>query len=122
VEQSSSDASLEDRKSVLPISHIFPNHNTQDASELQISREYAPSDLARILGDILKKPVKARIVPRSEWVSLFKSQGAINPSPRVEMLDGFNSGWIDFEGSRKKSVKGSTTLETVLNGLVQQLA
>ena len=35
----------------------------------------------------------------------------------MRMLDGFNEGWIEFEKTTDV-VKGNTTLETVLQGLV----
>jgi NAD(P)H dehydrogenase (quinone) len=34
------------------------------------------------------------------------------------MLDGFNEGWIEFEGGQAGSVKGKVPLETVLSALV----
>jgi hypothetical protein len=41
-----------------------------------------------------------------------------NPEPRMSMLDGFNEGWIDFEGGREKSQKGTTSIETAIRRLV----
>ena len=55
--------------------------------------------------------------PHETWKRLFESQGVKNPGPRIRMLDGFNEGWIDFEGA---SIKGSTEIETVLRKLVEQ--
>jgi NAD(P)H dehydrogenase (quinone) len=43
-----------------------------------------------------------------------------NPGPRIEMLDGFNEGWIDFEGNEVGSRKGRVSLETVLRTLVER--
>jgi hypothetical protein len=43
-----------------------------------------------------------------------------NPMPRMRMLDGFNEGWIEFEGGEARSIKGTTTLETALRGLVSR--
>jgi hypothetical protein len=34
------------------------------------------------------------------------------------MLDGFNEGWIDFEGQREHIVKGTTPLVDVIRKLV----
>ncbi|MDR6958201.1 hypothetical protein J2W43_002183 [Pseudomonas brassicacearum] len=42
-----------------------------------------------------------------------------NPQPRMRMLDGFNEGWIDFVVTPRR---GSTSLETVLNGLIERLS
>jgi NAD(P)H dehydrogenase (quinone) len=35
------------------------------------------------------------------------------------MLDGFNEGWIEFEGGEAGSQKGKVSLETVLRSLVE---
>jgi NAD(P)H dehydrogenase (quinone) len=45
-----------------------------------------------------------------------------NPVPRIEMLDGFNEGWIEFESGAAGSIKGEIELETVLKRLVEQAA
>jgi NAD(P)H dehydrogenase (quinone) len=42
-----------------------------------------------------------------------------NPLPRVQMLDGFNEGWIEFEGRMAASLKGKFELETVVQALVE---
>ena len=39
------------------------------------------------------------------------------PLPRIRMVDGFNEGWIDFEGSGEHR-RGSQTLEAVIAGLI----
>ena len=45
-----------------------------------------------------------------------------NPIPRIRMLDGFNEGWIDFEGGKAGSQKGSVALENVLKALLEEKA
>jgi NAD(P)H dehydrogenase (quinone) len=55
-------------------------------------------------------------VPRDSWEPLFRAKGMKNPGPRMQMLDGFNEGWIEFEGN---SLKGLTTLDTVLRKLIE---
>ena len=57
-------------------------------------------------------------VPRDTWEGLFASQGMKNPTPRAQMLDGFNEGWIEFENGQQGSRKGHTELKTVLQQLV----
>ena len=42
-----------------------------------------------------------------------------NPLPRVQVLDGFNEGWIEFEGGMAASLKGKIELETVVKALVE---
>ena len=42
-----------------------------------------------------------------------------NPAPRIQMLDGFNQGWLSVEGGDGvEAVTGATTLETVVRGLL----
>jgi hypothetical protein len=41
-----------------------------------------------------------------------------NPTPRMQMLDGFNAGWIEFENGEMGSQKGTTTLEVALKALL----
>jgi hypothetical protein len=66
-----------------------------------------PAFLARLLG----RDVRAEAVARASWDALFRSQGAQNPLPRMQMLDGFNQGWLTFEG---QPLTGTVSLETVL--------
>jgi NAD(P)H dehydrogenase (quinone) len=45
-----------------------------------------------------------------------------HPKPRIQMLDGFNEGWIDFEGSESQTIKGTVELKTVLETLAANAA
>ncbi|MDM0064947.1 NAD(P)H-binding protein [Variovorax sp. J31P207] len=85
--------------------------------ELEGPVRITPQVLAATLGRVLARDVLAQPVPRSKWETLFRSQGMANPLPRIRMLDGFNAGWIEFEGGPAASRKGATELETVLRGL-----
>ncbi|MFK0033658.1 NAD(P)H-binding protein [Pseudomonas monteilii] len=87
--------------------------------ELEGPRHVSPLELAGILGRLLKCDVEARAVPRDTWEEVFLAQGMNNPLPRMQMLDGFNEGWITFAGS---PVQGPTGVEEVLAGLVKRLA
>ena len=86
--------------------------------ELEGPRRITPNDIALAFSKVLGKPVRAELVPRERWEALFTSQGMKNPMPRIQMLDGFNEGWIEFEGGEAGSVKGTVELEEVLKGLV----
>jgi uncharacterized protein YbjT (DUF2867 family) len=86
--------------------------------ELEGAARITPNELAETFAKILGKPVRAEPVARETWEDLFLSQGMKNPTPRMRMLDGFNEGWIEFEGSEVGSVKGKTDLETALRRLV----
>lgn len=82
--------------------------------ELEGPERVSPLDIAAALSALLGKPVRAREVPRDTWEDLFRAQGMRNPAPRAQMLDGFNAGWIRFEGQPRK---GSLPLRAVLEGL-----
>lgn len=88
--------------------------------ELEGPRRVTPDDVAVAFTKLLGRSVRMQIVPRDSWEQLFKSQGMMNPLPRMRMLDGFNEGWIEFERGEAGSLKGKAELETVLKGLIQQ--
>ena len=85
--------------------------------ELEGPHRVTPHEIATTFSKVLNRPARAEVVPHETWKRLFESQGVKNPGPRIRMLDGFNQGWIDFEGA---SIKGSTEIETVLRKLVEQ--
>jgi NAD(P)H dehydrogenase (quinone) len=88
--------------------------------ELQGPSPVSPNDVAATFASLVDHPVRVETVPRADWERLFRSQGMSNPTPRMEMLDGFNQGWIDFERSAgTEAATGSTTLATVLRGLLK---
>jgi hypothetical protein len=41
-----------------------------------------------------------------------------DPLPRIRKLDGFNEGWIEFEGGEGTSIKGKVCLGTALKDLI----
>jgi uncharacterized protein YbjT (DUF2867 family) len=88
--------------------------------ELEGPARVAPEDIAAAFARIFGRPVRAQAVPRETWGALFQSQGTRDPMPRIQMLDGFNEGWIAFEGN--DTVQGTVALETVLRELVRQAA
>ncbi|GLQ93484.1 NmrA family NAD(P)-binding protein [Dyella acidisoli] len=84
------------------------------AVELEATKRISPNEIAATFAKVLDRPVTAQIVPRETWEELFTSQGMKNPIPRMLMLDGFNEGWIEFEGNPSRILRGDTELETVL--------
>jgi NAD(P)H dehydrogenase (quinone) len=90
------------------------------AVELEGPHRVTPEEIAATFADLLGRPVRAEAVPRDTWESLFLSQGMKNPTPRIQMLDGFNEGWIEFEGGEAGSRKGRVELRSVLQRLVDQ--
>jgi uncharacterized protein YbjT (DUF2867 family) len=119
-----------------PVEHAIPMIATKDIGalagtllleswqgkrivELEAKTRVSSADIAATLTDILGKPVKAEPVPRARWEEVFRTQGMKNPMPRIQMIEGFNEGWIEFEGGREGSVKGQTSLKAVLEEMVR---
>ena len=92
----------------------------QRVVELTGPAPVTPNQIANAFSTALGKPVTARAVPRSDWESLFRSQGMKNPTPRMQMLDGFNEGWIRFADDGRNARRGTTPLEQVIAALVSR--
>jgi NAD(P)H dehydrogenase (quinone) len=88
--------------------------------ELEGPHRVTPEEIAATFADLLGRPVRTDAVPRETWESLFQSQGMKNPTPRIQMLDGFNEGWIEFESGEAGSRKGKVELRTVLQRLIER--
>jgi NAD(P)H dehydrogenase (quinone) len=88
--------------------------------ELEGPHRVTPNEIAAAFTKVLSRSVQMQIVPRDTWEGLFKSQGMKNPLPRMQMLNGFNEGWIEFERGEAGSRKGGVCLESVLQGLIQE--
>jgi NAD(P)H dehydrogenase (quinone) len=87
--------------------------------ELEYTKRISPNEVAATLAEVLGRSVRVEEVPRESWAELFKSQGMKDPLPRMRMLDGFNEGWIEFEGGESASIKRKVSLSTVLRGLIE---
>jgi NAD(P)H dehydrogenase (quinone) len=85
--------------------------------ELEGPTRVTPNQIAATFAEIFSHPVQAEAVPRQTWEQLFKSQGMKHPGPRIQMLDGFNQGWIEFEQDETRRRKGRIGLREVLTGL-----
>jgi NAD(P)H dehydrogenase (quinone) len=88
--------------------------------ELEGPHRVTPERIAATFADLLGRPVRTEAVPRETWESLFRSQGIKNPAPRIQMLDGFNEGWIEFESGEAGTRKGKVELRTVLQELIER--
>jgi uncharacterized protein YbjT (DUF2867 family) len=60
----------------------------------------SPNDIAAALSKLLARPVHIEEVRRDKWEDMFRTQGMRNPLPRMQMLDGFNEGWISSRAAR----------------------
>lgn len=88
--------------------------------ELEGPYRITPFQMAEAFSTVLGRAVHAQKVRRDAWEALFRSQGMHNPGPRMRMLDGFNEGWIEFEGGGASSRKGETTFDIAIRALVER--
>jgi uncharacterized protein YbjT (DUF2867 family) len=86
--------------------------------ELEGPERVSQDEIATELSRALHRPVRAEAVPRESWGAIFRAQGMRDPIPRIQMLDGFNEGWIEFEGGSAALVKGKVSLAEVVRKLV----
>ena len=86
--------------------------------ELEGPHWVSQDGIAAELSKALHRPVRAQAVPRENWGAIFSAQGMRHPIPRIQMLDGFNEGWITFEGGRAAVVRGRVSLAEVIQKLV----
>lgn len=86
--------------------------------ELTGPADITPNEIAQAFSASLGRPVSARAVPRRDWDTMFRTQGMQNPTPRMQMLDGFNEGWIAFADGGMHARRGTTTLGQVVAALV----
>jgi NAD(P)H dehydrogenase (quinone) len=89
--------------------------------EIEGPRRYSANDIGTAFAAAVGHPVRMEPVPRDTWEALFRSQGMNHPLARMRMIDGFNEGWIDFEGSGAEHRTGRISLEAVLMDLAAQV-
>jgi NAD(P)H dehydrogenase (quinone) len=123
------------RSFLQPLAHKIPMVSTKDIAktvaetleeswegirvvELEGPARYSADDVAGALAGALGTKVRNESVPRASWEELFRSQGMKNPLPRIQMLDGFNEGWIDFEAGEGNTRKGTVTLDSAIRSII----
>jgi len=74
--------------------------------ELEGPERVSQHGIAAELSKALHRPVRAEAVPRENWGAIFRAQGMRDPIPRIQMLDGFNEGWIRFAGGNATLPQG----------------
>ncbi|MGX9426389.1 MULTISPECIES: NmrA family NAD(P)-binding protein [Bradyrhizobium] len=87
--------------------------------ELEAAERVSPAAIAAAFSKALGKPVRAEAVPREQWETIFREQGMRNPLPRMQMIDGFNEGWIDFADKGANARKGAVSIDSVIAALVK---
>jgi uncharacterized protein YbjT (DUF2867 family) len=88
--------------------------------ELEGPQRVSPNDLAAAFAKALGRPVRAEVVPHEQWESIFRAQGMKNPMPRIQMIEGFNAGWIDFADRGAHARKGFTSIDQAITTLIQR--
>jgi NAD(P)H dehydrogenase (quinone) len=88
--------------------------------ELEGPQRVSPNALAAAFAKVLGTPVRAEAVPRDRWESIFRTQGMKNPTPRMQMIEGFNAGWIDFPDRGAHARKGSISVDQAIAALIQR--
>ena len=59
-------------------------------------------------------------MPLEQWESIFRAQGMKNPIPRMQMIEGFNAGWIEFADRGAHARKGSIGIDQAVTTLIQR--
>jgi len=77
----------------------------------------SPQDIATCFSHLLGQDVRLELVDPNLWEAQFRAQGMQNPTPRIQMLTGFNQGWICFESEPQR---GRVGLDTVLRELISR--
>ena len=88
--------------------------------ELEGAQRVSPNTLADAFAKVLARPVRAQAVARNQWESIFRAQGMKNPTPRMQMLDGFNAGWIDFPNRGANARKGCIGIDQAVATMIQR--
>jgi uncharacterized protein YbjT (DUF2867 family) len=88
--------------------------------ELEGPQRVSPNALAAAFAKALGTPVRAEAVPRDRWEAIFRGQGMKHPTPRIQMIDGFNAGWIDFADRGARARKGFIGIEQAVTTLLQR--
>jgi uncharacterized protein YbjT (DUF2867 family) len=88
--------------------------------ELEGPQRVSPNALAAAFAKALGTPVRAEVVPRAQWESIFRAQGMKNPTPRIQMIEGFNAGWIDFADRGAHARKGSISIDQAITTLIHR--
>ncbi|UYB52680.1 NAD(P)H-binding protein [Xanthomonas sp. AM6] len=93
--------------------------------QLEGPQRTSPDAIAAAFGRLLGRDVSVQTVPRDTWEERFRAQGMQHPLPRMQMLDGFNAGWIDFAQDGDASVesrKGQVGIEAALRAMLEEQA
>jgi len=82
---------------------------------IELGRPVSPDEIAGAMGEVLGCKVKAEVIPRAAWAETMEHFGLPKGSTWAyeEMMDGVNSGWIDFGVEGTEKLPGTTTAKEV---------
>jgi uncharacterized protein YbjT (DUF2867 family) len=82
---------------------------------IELGRPVSPDEIAEAIGDVIGRKVKAEVIPRDAWAETMEQFGLPKGSTWAyeEMMDGVNSGWIDFGVDGTEKLPGATTAKEV---------
>lgn len=91
---------------------------------VELGSPLSANDVAAAIGETLGKPVTAQVIPREHWAATLESFGLPHGSTWAyeEMLDGVNSGWIDFGAPGTEKVEGTKRISEFFRQLNQASA
>ena len=88
--------------------------------ELEGPTRVSPREIGGAFSRLLNLDVRLAAVPRETWQRRFEAEGNVWPEPRIQMLDGFNEGWIEFEGGGAEARMGVVGIEDALKQLMRR--
>jgi NAD(P)H dehydrogenase (quinone) len=88
--------------------------------ELESAQRVSPNAVGAAFARALGTPVRVEAVPRDQWERVFRGQGMKNPTPRMQMIDGFNAGWIDFPDHGAHARKGRIDINQAIAALITE--
>jgi uncharacterized protein YbjT (DUF2867 family) len=97
---------------------LVENWTGHQVVELEAPERVTPDAIAAAFARALGRPVRAEAIERSTWEGIFRAQGMKNPEPRMQMVDGFNAGWIDFADQGAGARKGRIGIDEAIARLV----
>jgi uncharacterized protein YbjT (DUF2867 family) len=82
---------------------------------IELGTPVSPDEIAEAIGAVLGREVKALALPREAWAGAMEHMGLPKGSTWAyeEMIEGVNSGWIDFGVEGTEKLPGTTTAREV---------
>jgi uncharacterized protein YbjT (DUF2867 family) len=112
------------------IGHAVAQAMTEDWTgkriiELHGAADYSPNDVAAIFATALGRDVQAVAIPESEWQATISRFGFSPEAVNIysEMMRGFNSGHVGFEGgSHVQTIKEQTMIADAIGEMLAEQA